>query len=579
MDVMSSVTDIERAALPTLERLGMSAPPEVDAAVVAQTWFEAFANYVQTYDVDGILTRMMDDAFWRDILALTWDFRTFFGSDRIRQFLIDRMAATKLSKLTLDTKSVALGRPYPDIAWIQAFFTFSTAAGTGSGILRLAHTIFTTLEGLHGFPELSGPLREQEPKHGTTWLEQRRQERACEGPDQQPAVIIAGGGQSGLELAARLKYLGVKTLVVEREARIGQLWRNRYEALCLHDTVCTFPPTWPVFAPAPKVADWLESYADILELDVWTSSTVTRASQDPETKKWTVQIERENAEPRSFIVNHLVFAVGIGGGVHNVPQIPGEYRGTAVHSGEYTRARDFEGKKVLVVGAGTSGHDIAKDLYDHGIDVTIFQRSSTYVMSVEHGVTRALGGLYYEGGPPPDVADRIRASFPICPRKCLQQRLVLDIAEHDRELLEGLGRVGFRLNAGMDGAGSLLLALNKLGGYYIVTRFRQNGLEFTDGSTLDVDVVVFATGYGDARAPLLSILGPEAGARLKPIWGLDPEGEIQGVWRDLGIPRAWYMMGNFALCRFHSKHVALQIKAIEEGIFDEKRYSLETPLE
>jgi hypothetical protein len=243
---MSSVTDIERAALPTLERLGMSAPPEVDAAVVAQTWFEAFANYVLTNDVDAILTRMMDDAFWRDILALTWDFRTFFGSDRIRQFLIDRLAATKLSNLELDTKSVALGRPYPDIAWIQAFFTFSTAAGTGSGILRLvptpngvwkAHTIFTTLEGLHGFPELSGPLREHESKHGT-WPEQRRQERACEEPDQQPAVIIAGGGQSGLELAARLKYLGVKTLVVEREARVGQLWRNRYEALCLHDTVC-----------------------------------------------------------------------------------------------------------------------------------------------------------------------------------------------------------------------------------------------------------------------------------------------------------------------------------------------------
>ena len=56
---------------------------------------------------------------------------------------------------------------------------------------------------------------------------------------------------------------------------------------------------------------------------MWTSSTVTWASQDPETKKWTVQIERANAETRSFVVNHLVFAVGFGGGTHNVPQIPG----------------------------------------------------------------------------------------------------------------------------------------------------------------------------------------------------------------------------------------------------------------
>jgi Pyridine nucleotide-disulphide oxidoreductase len=245
---MASTADIERAELPTLERLGLSAPPEVDPAVVAQTWLETFANYVRANDVDGILGRLVDDAFWRDMLAFTWDLRTFYGRDRIKHFLVDRLATTKPSKLQLDTaKPPSLQRPYPDIAWVQAFFTFSTAVGTSSGIFRLvptpngdwkAHAIFTNLENLHGIAELTGPLREQEPKHGT-WPEQRHRERECEGPDQQPAVIIVGGGQSGLELAARLKYLGVKTLVVEREARIGELWRKRYEALCLHDTVCT----------------------------------------------------------------------------------------------------------------------------------------------------------------------------------------------------------------------------------------------------------------------------------------------------------------------------------------------------
>jgi hypothetical protein len=246
---MTSNTDIQSAALPTLERLGVSVPPDVDAAAVAQKWFGTFANYVQTGDVDGILSQLVDDAFWRDILSLTWDFRTFFCHNHIQRFLSDRLSTSKLSDLKLDTNSATLGRPYPDIAWIQAFFTFSTAVGTGTGIFRLvlapggdwkAHTVFTSLEGLHGFPELTGPRREGESKFGT-WPEQRRRELACDAPDQQPAVIIAGGGQSGLELAARLKYLGVKTLVVEREARIGDLWRKRYEALCLHDTVCTSP--------------------------------------------------------------------------------------------------------------------------------------------------------------------------------------------------------------------------------------------------------------------------------------------------------------------------------------------------
>ncbi|KAH9021057.1 FAD/NAD-P-binding domain-containing protein [Lactarius pseudohatsudake] len=595
---MDSAVDINNAALPTLERLGVSAPHDVDAAVVAQAWFDTFSDRVQMGDVDGILGQLK---FWRDLLALTWDFRTFYGNELIQKFLNDRLAISKLSALQLDANRVAVEKPYPDVVWIQAFFTFSTAVGTGSGILRLvpipggkwkAHTIFTTLEGLRGCPELTGPLREQEPKHGT-WPDQRRRERECEGPDQQPVVLIVGGGQSGLELAARLKYLGVKTLVIEREARIGHLWRKRYEALCLHDTVwydhmpyLPFPPTWPVFAPAPKVADWLENYAHSLELDVWTSSKVTRASQDSETKKWTVEIEREHSDPRTFVVNHLVFALGFGGGTHKMPQFPGaeDFKGTILHSGRYTKGRDYKGKKVVVVGAATS-------------DVTMFQRSSTYVMSVKHGVTAVFGGIYYEGGPPPDVADRINASFPNYLQKPRHQRIVVDIAEKDRETLDGLRRVGFRLNTGIDGTGFILLAWVKASGYYFdvgasqliidgkiklkndsqISRFTKNGLEFMDRSTLNADAVVFATGYGDARDPLRSILGPEAGARLKPLWGLDSEGEIRGAWRDLGISRAWYMTGNFALCRFHSKHLALQIKAIEEGLFDEKRYSLETP--
>jgi len=251
------------------------------------------------------------------------------------------------------------------------------------------------------------------------------------------------------------------------------------------------------------------------------------------------------------------------------------------------------------VGACTSGHDIARDLCEHGVDVTMFQRSSTYVMSVKHGVKRVFGGLYYEGGPPPDVADRVNASFPNYLQKPIHKRIVVDIANDDRETLEGLSRVGFRLNTGIEGTGFILLVWQKASGYYFdvgasqliidgkikikndaqIARFTPKSLEFDDGSTLDADAVVFATGYGDARGPMRKILGPEVGAQLKPIWGLDAEGEIQGVWRDIGVPRVWCMMGNFALCRFHSKHIALQIKAIEEGIFDEKvhRYGLETP--
>ncbi len=244
---MTSTPDIKSASLPTLDKLGVSLPTDVDAAAIAQAWFGTFSTHVQTANIDGILGQLVDDAFWRDILSLTWDFRTFYGHERIQQFLVDRLATTKFSDLQLDAKTASVGRPAPDIAWVEAFFTFSTAVGTGAGVIRLVptsngewkgHSVLTGLEGLQGFPERVGALREQHSTFGT-WPEQRRLERECEHPDQQPAVIIVGGGQAGLELAARLKYLGVKTLIVEREARIGDMWRKRYEALCLHDPVCT----------------------------------------------------------------------------------------------------------------------------------------------------------------------------------------------------------------------------------------------------------------------------------------------------------------------------------------------------
>jgi len=313
-----------------------------------------------------------------------------------------------------------------------------------------------------------------------------------------------------------------------------------------------------------------------------------------------VEIDRVNEKPRTFVVNHFVFAIGLAGGTYKTPEIPGaeKFKGEILHSFHYTKAKDYEGKKVIVVGACTSGHDISKDLADHNVDVTMFQRSSTYVMSVKDGVPLVFGGLYHEGGPSPDVADRLNASLPIYLQKPIHQRIVKDIEVKDRETLDGLRRVGFRLNTGIDDTGFLLLVWTKASGYYFdvgaskmimdgriklkndaqISRFTEKGLEFSDESTLNADVVIFATGLGDARDPMREILDPAAGARLKPIWGLDAEGEIQGAWRDIGLPNLWCMMGNFALCRFHSKHVALQIKAIETYTFNGQRYSSETPL-
>ena len=265
--------------LPTLSKLGNpSIPADLDAVKIATEWLSLFANFAEQGDINGILSLIPDsqlssnifkesasnDAhdhpdntdfaiYWRDILALTWDFRTFEGTPKIKQFLVDRLSKSKtISNIQLLDGS-QLVKPYPDLAWIQLSFSFETQIGLGSGIIRLipistggsnsnenvvwkAHSIFTNLDGLKGFPEKIGALRNAQPNHGK-WGAEREKARFW---DKDPTVLIIGGGHSGLGVAARLKALDIPALVIEKNGRIGDNWRTRYEALCLHDPVCEY---------------------------------------------------------------------------------------------------------------------------------------------------------------------------------------------------------------------------------------------------------------------------------------------------------------------------------------------------
>ncbi|KAF9444560.1 FAD/NAD(P)-binding domain-containing protein [Macrolepiota fuliginosa MF-IS2] len=626
----SALSHPSEAPLPTLTKLGVSSlPDDIDASKVAHEWFTSFAKKVASNDIDGILSQLLiqssfdstrpetadqTSVYWRDLLALTWDFRTFEGTPRIRKFLTDRLEATKISNLQLKATSDAQGlapflaRPHSDLVWVVGMFTFETEVGLASGIFRLvptmdgqqqlqwkAHCIFTNLEDLRDFPEKVGNLRNQLSDHGK-WESIREKEKRFE--DKDPTALIIGAGHSGLEIAARLKLLGVQNLIIEKNSKVGDNWRLRYDALCLHDPVwldhlpyLSFPPNWPVFSPAKKLAKWLEFYAESMELNVWTSSTVSHVQRDASTGlyKVTVLLKGEKEETRVLTVKHVIFATGLSGGAAHVPTYPGmdKFKGQILHSTQHKKATDHLGKKVVLIGSGTSAHDLGVDYHDHGIDVTMYQRSSSYVMSVQKGMRITVAGLYEESGPPLAVADRLSQSFPNLLNVGLHYRNTLAIAEVDKETLQGLQRVGFRLDRGYKDTGFLLTAFMRTGGYYLdvggsqylidgkiklkndsaLESFTENGLKFANGSELPADVVIFCTGLGKARDVVSGILDPETFKGVGDIWGLDDEGEWKGIWGDLGVQNLWFMMGSFALSRFYSKHLALQIKAIEEGIF------------
>ncbi|KAI0791868.1 hypothetical protein C8Q75DRAFT_876016 [Abortiporus biennis] len=590
--------------LPTTDRLASSFSPNEDVQIIAEKFISNLAEQVKTNNIPGILDLIHPDAWWRDLFALTWDTRSFQGHEKIKKFLEDRLEISKLSNIKF--VSAQLDKPFPDLEWITTVFDFEAGPIIGKGVIRLvsdgvpkAFVLFTNLTSLKDFPENIGPRRDFLPNHGK-WIEQRHRE--TEFLDGDPEVLIIGGGQAGLDTAARLKTLGVSNLIIEKQSRVGDQWRNRYAALCLHDPVwfdhlpyLPFPETWPVYTPAQKLAAWFESYVEALELNVWTSAVATKAYRDEATNKWVVTVKRgENGTERVFNVDHVIFALGIGAGAPNIPNIPGkeDFQGQVLHSTQHKKATDHVGKKVVIVGACTSAHDIAADYVENGVDVTIYQRSSTYIMTTKEGMPRYLKPLYWEGGPPTEVADLFGNSLPHNFNKLLLQRISAQIEEADRELLDGLKETGFKLNKGVDDAGFLYNGLVRVGGYYLdvgasqliidgkiklkndsqIERFTQTGLKFEDGSELDADVVLYATGFADASEPISRIVGDEVSKKVPRIWGIDEEGEVNGCYRELGTPGLWYIMGNLAGCRFFSKHVALQIKAKQQGVFG-TRYS------
>ena len=151
--------------------------------------------------------------------------------------------------------------------------------------------------------------------------------------------MIVGGGQGGIALGARLRQLGVPTIIVERNERPGDSWRKRYKSLCLHDPVwydhlpyIKFPENWPVFSPKDKIGDWLEMYTRVMELNYWSSTEAKSAKYDEEAGEWTVVVERDGADV-TLRPKQLVLATGMSG-KPNVPEIPGMdvFRGDQHHS-------------------------------------------------------------------------------------------------------------------------------------------------------------------------------------------------------------------------------------------------------
>jgi cation diffusion facilitator CzcD-associated flavoprotein CzcO len=582
-----------------------------DVAASVENWLTEFARALEHPDNRTLRPLFHPDSFWRDVLALSWNLQTLNGLDAILNELpaLARRAAPRNFKIDPD-RAPPRRVKRAGTETIEAIFGFETRDGRGHGILRLipdidggdrfkAWTLLTALEELKGFEESIGSARPRGQSYsrdfrGPNWLDQRRASVAY--AEREPTVLVVGGGQAGLSIAARLKQLSIDTLIVDREKRIGDNWRRRYHALTLHNQVhvnhlpyMPFPPNWPVYIPKDKLANWFEAYVDAMELNFWTDSGFERGSYDEAEGRWTAVLRGGDGSERVLHPRHVIMATGVSG-IPNIPDIPTlkNFSATVLHSSRYDDGENWKGKRAVVIGTGNSGHDIAQDLHSSGASVTLVQRSSTLVTNIEPSAQLAYAN--YSHGTLEDN-DLIATSMPLKLARRTHQMITAQSKEFDKELLDGLKTVGFKLDYGEDDTGWQFKYLTRGGGYYFnvgcsdlvarreialrqfsdIETFVADGVRMKDGEEIAADLIMLATGYKPQEVLVKRLFGEEIAARVGPIWGYGDGQELRNMYTRTGQPGLWFIAGSLAQCRINSKFLSLQIKAIEEGLLPRGR--------
>ncbi|EPS35353.1 hypothetical protein H072_11293 [Dactylellina haptotyla CBS 200.50] len=601
---------LKAARPPSFDLKSRPDPKTFDVPKIVAEFVARLQKALEKPTISSLQDAIFPDGFWRDHLFVTWDLRTLRGVEKISEYLsepdaLKKLASIKFAPATGYKRQPLLDTSDPKTFNITAFVDIESEQGFGEGVIRLfldadnnwkAFTIYSALASIKGHAENAGSNRPHGGLHGDQSSDPRNwKERLAsftEFESSQPTVLIVGAGQSGLTVAARLTQLNIPTLVVDKNPRIGDNWRNRYHSLVLHDPVwydhlpyLPFPKTWPIFTPKDKLADWLEHYAAVMEIPVWTSTTV--GASEFKNGEWTVSLSKNGVE-RALNPKNVILATGHSG-EPNIPRFVDDvkYKGNITHSSKWTAPERLKGKKVLIIGAGNTAHDIAQSLYSNGAYPTIVQRSSTHVISSSIGLPQLLGSLYSEGGPDPEEADLLAFSVPNAVLKYHHQGLIAGLRAPDKDgkIIDGLNKAGFVTDDGPDGAGLVIKYFDKGGSYYIdigassmiidgkigvkhgsVDKFTEKGILFEDGEELEAAEIVLATGYQNMRTTA-GVVFPCVKDSVNVVAGFDPEGEFQTLYRDSGHPGFWFMGMNLAHCRFYSRVLALKIAGKEFGCY------------
>jgi hypothetical protein len=603
--------EIQTLHAPNANNESIRTPDSSDTHEIVSAWLKSFEHALLSGDERALVALLEDEGNWRDVLAFTWHLTPCVGATSIAAILAARQPSVRANGFEINPARTApqqttrLGRDC-----IEALFRFETNVGRGEGVLRLvraenddasagykAWLISTSLEELRGFEENIGANRPTGAAYsrnfgGDNWEDARRKAQDYE--DRDPTVLVIGGAQAGLSIAARLNQIGVDTLVVEKWPRIGDSWRERYHSLALHNSIhvnnlpyLPFPATWPQYIPKDMLGLWFEFYAQVMEINHWTRTEFTKGSWDDKAKRWVATLVRADGTQRIMRPRHIVFANGVST-YPLKPDIPGldTFKGAVVHSEDFDTGESYVGKRAIVIGTGSSANDIALDLHSFNCHTTLVQRGSTTVVSIDPSAK--LNYALYDEDRSVEECDLIGAAAtpPLIVKA--YQLAAQRMTELDKDMIEGLKGIGFKYDIGEDETGHQMKYRRRGGGYNLdagsselmikgeiallhndkIERYCPDGALLKDGTVVPADLIVLGTGYFPQRELVRRALGEEVAEQIGPVWGEGEDGELANMFRRTPREGIWFIAGSLTQARVYSKYMALQIKAIEEGLVD-----------
>jgi cation diffusion facilitator CzcD-associated flavoprotein CzcO len=306
-----------------------------------------------------------------------------------------------------------------------------------------------------------------------------------------PDAIIVGAGPAGLACAVTMRAAGFDVIVLEKADTVGSVWRRHYDRLHLHTDRkhsglpgMVMPKTYPLYPTREQLVEYLESYAARFDIRPVFNSTVSCIRRDG--MRWRVELAQG-----SISAPVVVVATGIADAPYR-PSWPGSelYQGPVVHSSEYRNPAPFAGKRILVVGFGNSGGEIALDLANAGVDVTLAVRGPVQILPRDLLGFPILAWAILYRRLPARLVDLINAPILRLAVGRIEKLGLRRAAKGPRQMVEEDGRVPLidvgTLDKIRDGS------IKICGG---IDRFTPDRAVFADGKSEKFDAIILATGF------------------------------------------------------------------------------------